>query len=401
MNANLSSRPTSKTKWSRNLRFSTFGPERCFLPMTLTGAIKEDVSDMIKYCVIYVLPVTDLSGRGILYYSPGRRRLDKFPREKEARALFYILDTLATHPFIRRSGYIGIADYRDVDRSQISYQQQRHMRQLFECMPLKMRSMHICHPSPVMYYVGFPILKHVLGRAFRLRTRLHYGTEAKILNDLGKCGIPRKCLPTDLGGLLTIDVKQWVADRSIIESSLAIRAADAISMKAQLTSSDRVENKQQDSNDLLLRNLMEVSGSSVAPVLPSASCGTTLPHDDDNDDCAASGKGKLADNTSATVDVDEAKNAIFKSFAAELNQQVSEGNNKDNGDVVTMAKPMDWEGPSHEHPRSACDAMITDYVYEQSKQVILDGRHLSDDLAGNNSTVADILTSEIPDDLFD
>ena len=144
------------------LRLSTFGTDRAFLPMTIDGAIQDEVADMIQHCVVHVMPLTDTSGRAVVFYQPSRRNLAAFPIEREGRALFYLFDSLTLDPTIRRAGFVGVADYRNVSRSQISTKQQRHMKALFEVMPIRIRSCHICHPSPVMSY-AYPILKYILG----------------------------------------------------------------------------------------------------------------------------------------------------------------------------------------------------------------------------------------------
>lgn len=203
------------------LRLSTFGADRAFLPMTIDGAIQDDVADMIQHCVVHVMPLTDTSGRAVVFYQPSRRNLAAFPIKQEGRALFYLFDSLTLDPTIRRAGFVGIADYRNVSRSQISTKQQRHMKALFEVMPIRIRSCHICHPSPVMSY-AYPILKYILGRSVRLRTRLHSGSEQYVLHELASCSLPRKCLPQELGGEVVLDLAQWVANRSIVETSMAL-----------------------------------------------------------------------------------------------------------------------------------------------------------------------------------
>ena len=221
------------------LRLDTFGSQRAFLPMTIDGAIRDDVADMIQHCVIHVLPLTDTSGRALLFYQPSRRNLAAFPLEQEGRALFYLFDSLTVDPTIRRAGFVGVADYRNVSRSQISTKQQRHMKALFEVMPIRIRSCHICHPSPVLSY-AYPILKYILGRSVRLRTRLHSGAEQYVLHELASCSLPRQCLPKELGGEVSLNFAQWVANRSIVETSMAL---DEESLQHSVRSSNSPDGK--------------------------------------------------------------------------------------------------------------------------------------------------------------
>ena len=207
------------------LRLGTFGPDRAFLPMTIDGAIRDEVADMTRHCVIHVLPYTDGSGRAIFFFDPSGRNLAKFPLDREGRVLFYLIDSLTTDPIIRRAGFVGLVDYRNVSRSQISAKQQRFMRSVFEAMPIRCRACHICHPGPVLAVV-YPVLKYILGRELRLRTRLHTGTDRDVLDQLEACSLPRRCLPRELGGDLTLNVAQWVANRSIVETTMALKEAE-------------------------------------------------------------------------------------------------------------------------------------------------------------------------------
>ena len=271
------------------LRLSTFGSDRAFLPMTVDGAIRDDVADMIRHCVIHVLPYTDTSGRAILFYQPSKRNLGQFPLEREGRALFYLFDSLTHDPTIRRAGFVGVADYRNVSRSQISTKQQRHMKALFEVMPIRIRSCHICHPSAVMSY-AYPVLKYILGRNVRLRTRLHSGSERDVLRELASCCLPRECLPCELGGEVSLDFAQWVANRSIVETSMAL---DEESMK-HATPSDGTK----DSNRAIVDNMSTSNASS-----PSENRVI---------------KSTLENNASVLLTGDEARRAVIDKFTDEL-----------------------------------------------------------------------------------
>ena len=65
------------------IRVATFGADRAFLPMTLTGAMKDEVKGMIEYCPMQILPMPDLSGRPVLFFNPSRRNFDQFSQESE------------------------------------------------------------------------------------------------------------------------------------------------------------------------------------------------------------------------------------------------------------------------------------------------------------------------------
>jgi len=54
-------------------KLTVFGPEKCFLPLTLRGAMKDEVDGMLKHCPYQLLPVKDTAGRAIILHNPSRR----------------------------------------------------------------------------------------------------------------------------------------------------------------------------------------------------------------------------------------------------------------------------------------------------------------------------------------
>lgn len=59
------------TYWT--VRVETFGSDLAYLPMTLNGAMREDVDSMIRYCPMQRLPKTDAYGRQMTFWDSGRR----------------------------------------------------------------------------------------------------------------------------------------------------------------------------------------------------------------------------------------------------------------------------------------------------------------------------------------
>ena len=69
------------TYWT--VRVSTFGAELAFLPMTLHGAMREDVDAMIRYCPMQRLPKPDAHGRHMTFYDSGRKNPELCTLEQE------------------------------------------------------------------------------------------------------------------------------------------------------------------------------------------------------------------------------------------------------------------------------------------------------------------------------
>ena len=64
-----------------DIRFATFGEDRCFLPMTISGAMQDEVNGMTKHSMYQVLPKPDASGRTIMCLDYGRRDFNTFSEE--------------------------------------------------------------------------------------------------------------------------------------------------------------------------------------------------------------------------------------------------------------------------------------------------------------------------------
>ena len=208
------------------VRVATFGPERAFVPMTLAGAMQDEVQGMIKHCPWCLMPDTDLSGRKILFLDAARRNFACFSEDQEARALFYLLDILAFDPSARASGFVFLSSTRNIDRKSFSFRILKFFRHLTEAVvPIRYRGFHLCFPSPVFYYVIFPVMRRVLGKDYRLRTKLHYGNEGEVIQSLEKYRFNKARLPKVVGGFREMDYGQWVAERSIIENLSRAAAA--------------------------------------------------------------------------------------------------------------------------------------------------------------------------------
>ena len=73
------------TYWT--VRVETFGTDLAFLPMTLHGAMREDVDDMIRYCPLQRLPKPDSFGRQMTFWDSKRRNFQKCTMQQEVRLM--------------------------------------------------------------------------------------------------------------------------------------------------------------------------------------------------------------------------------------------------------------------------------------------------------------------------
>ena len=194
-------------------RFKIFGPDRCFLPMTLDGAMKGMARDLIQHRSMALLPVKDAAGRAIIVFYPDRRNFDEFSPEHEAMAFWYLIEAALEDPDVQEQGVVFVVSGRGVERRHYNLYHMRIMASVGICIPYHVRAVHLCHPSAIGYYVIFPVLKTFVGKHVRLRFKIHKGSDDEIVGILGGFCLPKECIPTDLGGDLVVDMEAFVAER--------------------------------------------------------------------------------------------------------------------------------------------------------------------------------------------
>ena len=209
------------------IRCATFGEERCFEPLTLAGAMRDEVLPMLNQRIWQRIPVPDTAGRSILYMQPNRRDFSIYSVEQEDRAFFYLLETIIEDPDLRRRGVIIVIDSRNMTRKHYSRKVQRLARCLDKVFPIHLRAGHFCHPSNVYFYIIHPVVKRFLPHDIRLRLKIHYGSTAEVLRSLEGYCLPRKVMPSELGGDISLDINQWITARMAIESSRLIASTSS------------------------------------------------------------------------------------------------------------------------------------------------------------------------------
>ena len=209
--------------WSE--RLDAFGPERAFLPMTLAGAMQDEVMDWVQRPIWQLLPVTDSAGRSILFTQTSLRDFSQYTTEQELRSFMYLLETLMEDDARRRKGFIVLYDGRDLQRKHFSKALSSKLASLTENVyPIDCKAIHNCHPSKVFNFVVMPIMKALITKDQRLRVKSHVGTIESVVRDLEGYCLSKELIPATLGGDLVPDVSKWVLDRIQLENSrLALR----------------------------------------------------------------------------------------------------------------------------------------------------------------------------------
>ena len=201
-------------------RLYAFGPDRAFLPMTLAGAMQDEVLGWVQHPIWQLLPRTDTAGRAVLYAQTSLRDFAKHTPEQELRSFFYLLETLLEDDDRRRMGFVVLYDARNIQRQHFSRSLTSKLTSLAErVFPLSCCAVHNCHPSRIFNHVVLPVMKAVLTKDLRLRIKSHVGTTADLLRDLEGYCLTREVLPSSLGGEIVPDLSNWVLDRIQLENS--------------------------------------------------------------------------------------------------------------------------------------------------------------------------------------
>ena len=200
------------------LRYDLFGPDRCFLPMTLYGAMQDEVDNLVNLCIVQLLPVLDKSGRPIVYSDLTRRDFSKYSIKQECMAFFYFYEVIAEDLDSLRAGYITLFNSFGISKYSFNKSAREAAARSDDFNPMLCRAMHVVNPSPIVHHLILPIVKNLFGKSLRLRVATHRGPTDKILRQLEQYRLPKECIPIELGGSLQFDMKEWVTKRMKVES---------------------------------------------------------------------------------------------------------------------------------------------------------------------------------------
>lgn len=200
------------------LRYDLFGPDRCFLPMTLNGAMQDEVENLVNRCVVQLLPVPDKSGRPIVFSDLTRRDFSKYSTKQECMAYFYFYEVIAEDLDSLRAGFISLHNSFGISKSAFNKSSREFAARSDDFSPMVCRAMHVVNPSPIVHHLILPIVKNLFRKSLRLRVATHRGPPDKILRQLEQYRLPKECIPVELGGSLQVNMKEWVTKRIEVES---------------------------------------------------------------------------------------------------------------------------------------------------------------------------------------
>ena len=84
---------------------------------------------------------------------------------------------------------------------------------------MRRKCLHICNPNKIFKVIA-PMIKAALSFKSRQILVVHSGTSDRVLETLAQNSIPSTCLPTDIGGQLSVCLEAFVLARQIIEEGM-------------------------------------------------------------------------------------------------------------------------------------------------------------------------------------
>jgi len=208
-NAKLAAKRLAR-HWQYKLKL--FGPTKCFLPMTLRGAMSDDLGTLSRGFP-QILPTKDAHGRTVFFFDPSLMSLDEDSKESMLRAQWYLNEIANENPSDRRCGVVLLVCPKNARRNQfdpVFHQDVMSLSQVYNSNIT--RAIHLCHPDP-MYHLYTFVQKFQMGPWMRKRFKVHSGSTESVLDSLSKFGLKREGLPSEMGGDLKLDPVRWVWER--------------------------------------------------------------------------------------------------------------------------------------------------------------------------------------------
>jgi hypothetical protein len=189
-----------------------FGPEKAFMPLALSKALKDDTVALSKG-FISLTGTKDATGRSIIFIDPSKQDKSKYPRESMCRAMWYFVHAALEDEMTQKRGIVNIVFPHHAKLSQIDRPLLKmNVESLKGCIPVRLTGVHICHP-PSFVSLILPILKVFMGDRLRKRIQLHSGSTEKVLKHIAAFGLPKESMPTVLGGDAVVDHLSWLEHR--------------------------------------------------------------------------------------------------------------------------------------------------------------------------------------------
>ena len=197
-----------------------FGPERAFLPMTLEGAMKDDMFQLEQGFV--VRNPNDAHGRPVVFLDRSNStKSEHYDRDGWLRCMWYIVQTFANEEEYQKTGYVCIINLKDYDANKSGDRIGAKKMFLYvrECWVPRFKAYHATYLSrqtPVKLVE--PAIRQMQGPHIRLHLRNHYGYDSDNIEAMAKYGLKAEHLSKSIGGKQTLeDHLRWIEEQKAFE----------------------------------------------------------------------------------------------------------------------------------------------------------------------------------------
>jgi len=224
-------------------RRELFGQEKYLLPMTLSGALRDDLV-ALEVGWLRLLPKLDASGRQLLIAEPARHKREGYTTEsmvsdpwdtcissftcgnilchshgnRQLRAACYVVEVASQTNKDMDSRIVQIVWGKNSTVWEYDHQScTKYAQYESSCWPCKFDCLHGCLAPDFICRVVVPIYSAFQSRQSRIRTIWHDAPESKIILALSAYGITADMLPTEYGGVIPFNQSEWIAQRRAVE----------------------------------------------------------------------------------------------------------------------------------------------------------------------------------------
>jgi len=182
-------------------RVELFGSHKAFLPMTLTGAMQDDVQTLAQG-YFRLVPGQER----VILVDPSRKP-SKYDADSIARCVWYMqYKALAQSEDMQKQGAIFVFDLGNT-KGELSLDLTKRIRKALEdAFPLRFAKVCIINP-PTVVYALYHVFKFFLKP--KLRNRMQVVSSA---STLANCGV-------DINGLSLVDHEEWVHNTMMLEDT--------------------------------------------------------------------------------------------------------------------------------------------------------------------------------------
>jgi len=163
--------------------------ELCFQPITLQGAMIDDIPTLIEVPNMCRIVGIDQKGRPILMGNMEGVDLRKYPREQLVRILWYNIHIMLHEQATISNGIVIVNLGRRIGFEQFD-RKRNHLYNisLGECLPIKIQAVHLVTNS-LMMKTALPVAKWSMGKRLRMRVIIHRGDDQEIIRELYRYGL--------------------------------------------------------------------------------------------------------------------------------------------------------------------------------------------------------------------